>query len=558
LALPMLGGAESAHAWDEVTDVVVVGSGAAGCAAAATALAAGAQVTVCEKAGFLGGTSAKSGGAYWIPNNFDMQARGVSDPKADWLRYVARYSYSSLYDPTDPSLGLAQSTYRLLATYYDHANEMVLHLAALGALQSTPYATLTAAGAVYYPDYLEHVPENMAPRGRILSPQAPDGSIGMGDELMRQLTTHARRAGARVLLDTPVVDLVQRPDAAIAGVVVRTDAGVLRLRARRGVVFCSGGYAHDAGLIREYQPSPIFGTCALPTNTGDFVRLGARVGARLGNMAGAWRAQCVLEQALLYRSLPTEVWYPTGDSMFVVNKYGRRCFNEKRNYHDRTRASYQFDENRAEYPNLLTFPIYDQRSAERYAGNYPLPEHPLGEPYVIVGDTLDALATALDRRLQSLATHTGGLRLDTRFAATLKDTFARFNSLARAGHDPDFERGRYPFDAEVQAQEQVPRSETPWPENSYPNPVMHPLSETGPYFTMILAPAVIDTNGGPEIDPRGAVLDLAGRPIDGLFGAGNCIASPAANSYWGAGATLGSAMTFGYLAGRSASARPPA
>ncbi len=553
--LPVAARERRSHNWHKETDVIVVGGGAAGCVAAATARAAGAQVFLCEKAGFLGGTSAKSGGGYWIPNNFDLRARGIADPKADFLRYTARYSYPSVYDPQHPTLGLPEATYRLLTAFYDHADEMLQSMDSLGALHSTAYAIETATGISYSPDYLEHVPENVAPRGRMVVPKRADGSIGAGDELMAQLTAHARRAGVRIFLDAPVIDLVQESDRAVTGVIVRTDAGPRSFRARRGVIFCSGGYVHDSNLVREYQPFPILGRCALPTCTGDFVRLGVRAGAQLGNMAGAWRAQCLVEQALLYPSLPMEVWWPIGDSMFVVNKYGRRCFNENRNYHDRTRESYLFDANNAEYPNLLTFPIYDRRTAERFAGNYPLPDEPLGDSYVISADTLEGLAAALDARLSTIAAHTGGVRLDSSFAQALKDTFVRFNGYAREGRDRDFDRGRYPYDVEVQSSEQVPRSGTNWPPNPYPSPVMHPLLDAGPYFTMILGPAVLATNGGPVIDPTGAVLDTAGQPIPGLYGAGNCIASPAANSYWGGGATLGAAMTFGYVAGRSAAGR---
>lgn len=554
LALPAAARASATRAWDEVTDVVVVGSGAAGGVAAATALAAGAEVVLCEKAGFLGGTTAKSGGAIWIPNNFDLQARGVPDRRDDFLHYAARYSYPTVYDRDHPTLGLPEPGYRLIEAYYDHSNEMLKHLAALGALQSRPF--MSYDGVSYVPDYQEQLPENMTPRGRMLGPKCADGSIGSGNELMAQLAAYVRRAGARVLLDTPVVDLVHEPDRGVTGVVVRTESGTRTIHARRGVIFGSGGYSHNAELVRAYQPDPILGRCALPTCTGDFIPLAIRAGAQLGNMSGAWRVQCVVEQARAYASVPDEFWFAIGDSAFVVNRYGRRCFNERANYHDRTRQSYLFDAGRGEYPNLIGFYIYDQRTADLFAGYHPLPEEPLGEPYVIWGDTFESLAAAIADRLETLKAHTGGLRLDASFVSTLKDTTARFNRNARAGVDPDFDRGRNRFDVEWQREER-PRSGTNWSPNPYPNPTLHPLTESGPYFAMIIGPAVLDTSGGPVIDPSGAVLDTAGRPIPGLYGAGNCIASPSVHAYWGGGLTIGSAMTFGYLAGRSAAARRP-
>jgi hypothetical protein len=275
------------------------------------------------------------------------------------------------------------------------------------------------------------------------------------------------------------------------------------------------------------------------------------VGAELGNMSNAWRVQVVLEEALRYRSLPNEVWTPGGDSVLLVNAKGKRYVNEKRNYHDRTKASYAWDPNTANYPNLLAFMVYDQRTAESHSGFYPYPDTPAGADYVISGNTLEELASAIDERLKNLGASAANVRLSTDFISSFKDTVARFAEFATSGQDTDFHRGEFPWD-KTWGSVSAPLQGAKWQKNNLPNPTLFPLQKSGPYYAIILAPGTLDTNGGPVTDEDGRVLDQSGKPISGLFGAGNCVASPAGDAYWGAGATLGCAIVFGARAGRAA------
>ena len=81
---------------------------------------------------------------------------------------------------------------------------------------------------------------------------------------------------------------------------------------------------------------------------------------------------------------------------------------------------------------------------------------------------------------------------------------------------------------------------------------MYPIASEGPYFCIITGAGLLDTKGGPRINTRSQILREDGSPIPRLYGAGNCVASPAAAAYWSGGNTIGLGMTYGYIAGEDA------
>lgn len=539
--------AQQIASWDAETDVLVVGTGAAGAAAAVFARERGADVLMVEKADYFGGTTAKSQGGYWIPGNHLMRARGLADERAAALRYMARLSYPEAYDARHPQLGLAPDDYALIATFYDHAARVVERLDALGVLRSTFFPG--GAGYQYMPDYYAALAENAAPYGRILSPRRPDGAPGLGDEIARQLEAAVRSRGIEVRFGQRAVRLIQDNDGAVVGVeVAAADGTTQRLRARRGVVFGTGSFIHNADLRRRFLRGPVYGGCTVPAAQGDFIPLAQAVGAQLGNMQHGWWAELVFEQAVVNSAVPMNVFVPPGDAMVQVDRTGRRYVNEKFVYNERAQLHFVWDPQRAEYRNLLTFMVYDRRVAEQFAGMFPLPQGPA--PYVLEGADFEGLATALRARLSELAPHTGGFALDDAFVKQLGETVARYNRFAASGKDDDFQRGETPVEGYFHNMYQPPGLANP-----SPNPTMHPLAERGPYYAIILCAGVLDTKGGPRIDAHARVLGAFGAPIAGLYGAGNCIASPAAQAYWSAGGTIGPALTFGALAGEHAAGR---
>jgi len=545
-------GAE-APVFDHETDVAVVGTGAAGAIAALYAHERGAQVLVLEKGPVFGGTTAKSGGVYWIPNHPIERERGLKEPREVTLAAMCRASYPVLFDAAKPRFGLPQNEYDLIETFYDRGADAVVGLEKMGALVTMPADVLVGP----MPDYFEP-PDAVKIVDRRYWARKPDGSFGLGDEMMRQLKSALETRKLPVLMGHRAVRLIANSKREIVGLEAQRLGGALvRIRARRGVVFASGGYTHNAELVLNFQPGPVFGGCAVPTNEGDFVAMAGALGAKLGHMQSAWRAQIVLEQALQFSSTPDDVFMPPGDSMILVNRLGVRVVDEKANYNERTRVHYVWDPVRHEWINLLLFMVYDQRSAELFGGRFPLPPAGTSAPYVISAPTLPALAKAVDARLGALADRTGGARLDAGFAQALPKTIARWNQLCAGGVDLDFRRGERLYDRDWHAKIWSFANPGTVHALDQKNVTMRALSPRGPYHAIILAAGTLDTNGGPVINRRAQVLDARGLPIAGLYGAGNCIASPTGPYYYAGGGTLGPAVTFGCIAGEGAAQEAP-
>ena len=538
--------------WVAEADLLIVGTGVAGTAAALAAAAKGASVIMLEKMPFRGGTTAKSGGVFWIPNNPLLQQQGVKDERLDALRYMARLAQPQRYIASDPLLGLTQSEFDLIAAFYDHGSRVVEALSASTSLKPMTWFTWEEKP---YPDYYAQIAENKVRVGRSLVPDVnahPERKIwpkggGAGESLIWQLQQGFEKLPIQVLLEHQVLDLVRNAKNEIVGLIVdRGDDAPVHFRARKAVVFATGGFSHNPRMAGDFLKGHIWGSCAAPGSTGDFVGIAQRAGATLGNMSNAWWGQVVLEMALKTRSVPADIWSTPGDSMIQVNRYGRRFVNEKIQYNERTQAHFVWDPVKGEYPNLLGFMIWDARTAERYAGYDPIPAANAKLDHVIEGASLEELTKNIEARLAGIAKHTGGVKLDAAFSKNLKASIQRYNVGAKKGKDEEFSRGETPIEIGFQFMNAKPAP------NPHSNITMHPIADRGPYFAAILGAGTLDTKGGAIANSKGQVLDADSKPIAGLYAAGNCVASAAGAAYWAGGGTIGPAMTFGYLAGEAA------
>ncbi|MBV8627107.1 MAG: FAD-dependent oxidoreductase [Paraburkholderia sp.] len=532
---------ERAVQFDGQFDIIVVGAGAAGLASALFAVWQDNKVLLLEKAPDVGGTAKKAAFWYWVPNNRPMRELGIEDRKEDCLRYMARLSRPETYSPDLPRFGMTQWEFDMCEAIYDNASDAAELLASKGALEYRHCPDV--------PDYWAELPEDKASKGRVLLPKGACDSMSDGGAVaVRSMSEAALKAGVEIRTGCRVMRLLTDDTGAVRGVEAEdAQHGLMRFEAKKAVIFGSGGFTHNKTMRKNFQSVPVFGGCAARTNEGDFVRIGTSVGAELRNMNYAWMCPIVLEKALNDDPGLIGTFSPSGDSMFYVNRHGQRVTNEKLAYNEAAQAFFEWNPARSEYHNLVLAAIWDARSQQHSAsteyGRFIVPEG-ADDAHVIKADTLAELAQRIRERVAKLSPQIGNLTFEEDFDANLPATVERFNGFARSGKDIDFGRGERPVEVLFNG------ATAPGP--ACPNPTMYPLDDKGPFYATLLTGGNLDTKGGPVTNPDGQVLDHTGQPIPGLYGVGNCVASPSARAYWAGGATLGPIIAFAYLAARRA------
>ncbi|MFM0000511.1 FAD-dependent oxidoreductase [Paraburkholderia dipogonis] len=535
----------SIEAFDAIFDVIVVGAGGGGFPTALFSRWLGNSVALVEKDRTVGGTAKKAAFWYWVPNNRPMREAGIEDRKEDCLRYMARLARPENYDPEDANLGLDAWEYEAFSAIYDSASPAAELLHARGALEYRHLPGVT--------DYWAELPENTAPQGRVLIPAGACESMSDGGKVaIQSMHAAAQRDGVDVRTGLRVQRVILNEAEEVVGIeATDVEGNDVRLGARKAVIFATGGFTHNNDLRKNFLHAPLFGGCAARSNEGDFIHIASPLRAQLRNMNYAWMCPVSLDRLVAGRDDFTGTFSVGGDSMLWVNKQGKRVVNEKLAYNELAQKFFEWDAQLAEYPNLVLVAIWDQRSQDHSASTeYGCLIRPdaAQEGHLISGNTLEELADALARRLETFERLTGQLCLADDFLVNLRDTIQRFNRFAREGVDTDFRRGdrlvEKMFNGAVQN------------ESASPNPTMFPLADSGPYYAALVTGGTLDTKGGPLTNSDGQVLNDSGAPIPGLYGVGNCVASASARAYWAGGGTLGPILAFAYRAANTAHLEP--
>ena len=502
-------------AWDEVVDVVVVGSGG-GITGAYTAAREGLSVALVEATDKFGGTTAFSGGGgMWFPCNPVLIRAGCDDTIEDALTYF----HAVVGDRTPREL---QDAYvrggARLIEYLEEDDGF--------AFKVLPWPDYFGSAPAARLDGLRHIVARALP-GSALGPYAdrvrgpldnerlgvpaPELLTGGRALIGRFLAALGRFPDASVHLDSPLTELVTE-DGAVTGVVVRRDGRPVRIGARRGVLLAADGFEHNTRMRDAFGvPGRAEDTMGAPGNTGVAHEAAIRVGAATDLMDQAWWSPGLTHPD--GRST-FSLWFTGG---IFVDSNGRRFVNESGAYDRLGRVI--IDQIASGAIELPFWMVYDDREGE-------------GPPVKSASVSL----VETERYREARLWHTADTLEDLAVAIgvpsdNLVATVRRFNELVAAGADEDFGRGDEAYDRTF---------------TGGASPLV-PIDRP-PYHAAAFGLSDLGTKGGLLTDVDARVLDGAGQPITGLYAAGNTMAAVSGTAYPGGGNPIGASMLFSHLA----------
>lgn len=553
---------------DTAVDLLVVGSGT-GMAAALAARELGLSVLIVEKSSYVGGSTARSGGALWLPASpvldeanagdtaeragtyLDSVVAGSAPPQRS-AAFVAQVSATvemlrrttplrlfwardySDYHPEEPGGSAAGRTCEcrpfdtsLLGEYRTRLEPGLMEVTVPMPTTGADYRWMNLVARLPrkgIPVYAKRLVQGVG--GRMLGRRYAAGGQG----LMAGLFTGVLRAGIPIWTGTTLTRLTRRGER-VSGAVVEHGGREVTISARRGVVLATGGFDHRMEMRWKFQSESLGADLSLgaAANTGDGIRAGQEIGAAIDLMDQAWwfpavaplpgKAPAVM---LAERSLP---------GCLIVDQHGRRFVNEATDYMSFGQRLLELE--RSGSPVESMWIVFDQQYRNSYVfGAELFPRMSIPQAWYDAGIAV---------RADNLAELGAGIGVPV---PEFVETMTRFNQNAAAGEDPDFGRGRSAYDRYY------------GDPTVKPNPNLRPLVN-GPFYAVRMVLSDLGTCGGLKTDERARVLREDGGPIAGLYAIGNTAANAFGTTYPGAGATIAQGLVYGYIAAQEA-ARPSA
>ncbi len=553
-------------------DVIVVGAGAAGLAAALFAAIDGRKALVVERTEYLGGTSALSAATTWIPNSDHAATVAGGDSLETAEAFLAgvvgnhgdRAMLRAFLQAGPEAIRLleakTQVRFRPYATHPDYEQQVAGATMRGRALEPLPFDGRTLGAALDrirppIPEFtlfggmmvdrtdighllgLKQSWVSFRHAMRVLSHYAGDRLQGrkrgsrlvMGNALIGRMLQSLLDRDVDIVLSTETAELLA-DEAGVSGLTLQSGNHTRSIAARQAVVLAAGGFGRHAQRRGTMLPAGLASySPAAPGHTGAMQDHALALGARFGEGGldtAFWAPVSVRQRADGTTAVfPHFVMDRSKPGTLCVNPRGERFTNESASYHLFGRAMIEAHKT---IPTIPAFIIADARALKAYGlgmvrmGTKDIRPF-LADGYLVEAPAIAALGEKLGMEGERLAA-----------------TVARFNSFADSGVDPDFGRGtnvyhRVNGDAR----------------HTGPNPTLGRI-ETGPFYAVRLWPGDIGAATGLAISPNAEVLGEDDIPIQRLYACGNEAQSIMGGTYPGPGITIGPAITFAYRAIRHA------
>jgi 3-oxosteroid 1-dehydrogenase len=568
--------------FDEVFDFVVVGSGGGSMCAALVMRSAGKSVLILEKTNLIGGSTSRSGGVMWIPNNPIMKRAGIEDSFEKAATYLdglvgdakdtpgtspeRRHTYlreaplmidflmqegikftrvTQWPDYYDERPGGSVPGRTVVAQLFD-ANELGVwqqklrpsFIVAPVSLMPAPLGKLMASiGINFLPSTLEEMLElagikqswrvkmlgaKIVLRG-LMARLAGKQFVAGGAALQGRMLQAAVRRGVDLRTESPVNELIVE-NGAVKGVVTTHAGRARRIGARLGVLVNAGGFARNQRMRDLYVPgTSAKWSMAAPGDTGEMIEEMMRHGAAIAQMEERVGNQQTLPPgAEDSEAKPTVQAMTASPHCILVDQSGVRYMNEGGSYMAYCKGMLERHKTIAAVPSWA---VFDSQYTRKYmlAGTMPgtkKPQHWFDSGYLKRANTIEELARLLNIE-----------------PAKLKATVERFNGFVARNRDEDFHRGERAYDR--------------WLGDPFhkPSETLGAIAE-GPFYAVPVVPGDVGTYGGVVTDQHARVLRADGTIIQGLYATGVSTASVMGRSYPGAGSSVGPSFVWGYVAAK--------